>query len=122
MSIKFAAQINGETFEEPALFDVAAKAWRGPNTPGRKRWGVAQAMGLSETFVRDIDRGWRTPSRKEFDPGPFDVGAWVTWESKGRTHTGQVWAVAGPRRRWVADGLAYHEVYDDQLVEARAAA
>jgi hypothetical protein len=65
---------------------------------------------------------WTTPKPKPFDVEPFGLGDWVTFEAKGATHTGQVWAYRTKDTRWVADGSTFWDVHRSQLVQRERSA
>lgn len=79
--------------DDPALFALHM----------REQHNTKPLRGAAETF-----RPWRAPRpTKEFTS---PLGAWVTFEHKGRTRTGQVWALAPRRSVWVADGTSFYSV------------
>lgn len=105
MTRSFSARIGSKTFEDPALFEVAAKDWRAPKTPARKAWGVAPTTGEAETWTASIRRGWK-PSRTKalFEAKPWTPGA----EVETAVGPAQVWDLAPRGGVWVvyADGRA----------------
>lgn len=113
MTKHFTGKIQGETFEDRALFEVAAKTWRAPKTAARKEFGIAPTKGEAESEIRSIRRGWKTPAPKPFeDPMGLEIGAevLVTYSvRRGEERllredvSAQVWslAIGGV---WVADG------------------
>lgn len=119
-TLNFTGTVQGETFEDVALFEDAAKTWRAPKTPARKSFGMAPTKGERESEVRSIRRGWKAPAPKAFeDPTGLEIGAEIEFaftlvrgEERRRVETtGQVWSAApAPGSVWIATGEHYVQV------------
>jgi hypothetical protein len=121
----FTGTVQGQTFEDPALFEVAAKTWRAPKTHARKDFGVAPTKGENEDLVRAATGSWKAPRSKEFvDPSGLEVGASVRIaysvrrgeDRVYREADAQVWCLGDAGGVWLADGENFVHVTKSGIV------
>jgi hypothetical protein len=126
MTKNFTATIGSDTFEDPALFEVAAKTWRAPKTQARKDFGVAPTKGENEDLVRAATGTWKAPrSTKAFDPSGLEVGSTVVLTYSVRRGedrllredvTAQVWSLGDGGGVWLADGERFIHITKSGVV------
>lgn len=121
----FTATVQGRTFEDRALFEEAALAYRATRKAVAPRGAKADwnpVKGEAETLQRAIRRGWKAPALKaegrEFAPVGHEIGASRTLAIGADLVEGQVWSEAPEGGLWIAtdrgffwvrksDGAAY---------------
>lgn len=110
--LNFAATINGTTYDDPALFETDALAWR-KGKPSRETekcggWPGGHLTGNTEGLLKATKRMWRTPARREFaEPTGYAVGAEITLKIDGAMTPAQVWSLAPKSGVWAVDEEGY---------------
>lgn len=106
MTKTFEAKIQGETFEDVALFEAAAlefrKAKRDAAPRGSKAdWNVLK--GENADLVARARGTWKAPKRREWvEPQGHEIGATRTLQIGGDLVEAQVWSEAPEGGSWVA--------------------
>jgi hypothetical protein len=123
MALNFTATINGVTYTDQALFEVAALAFRAEKkaaAPNGEKYWWDRVAGDAEAEQAAIRRMWRTPrtSNKPFAPSGLELGATVSLSMvAGYTVSAQVWCRAPEGGVWaVTDSGTSWWVHEKTLV------
>ena len=104
----FTATIKGQTYTDPALFEVAAKEYRAERratAPRGEKEGWDAVRGENSALVRAASGKWKMPARKAWtERTGFEVGAEVKVffsDYDQNPVSGQVWSLAPKGGVWV---------------------